>query len=216
MDICFPWEEPGIFVDKPTGKPKSFKRKLWAGQIQWEKNHHEILAASACSSGRGIDSLRKTTGWPWAPDMRIFTEDVAPGRVTVYGGRPPPPNMKSLKWQREQASGQLLQQDPEGAGPSEFAMQEVSAKKNMTLGTVVFLCRSLLGRAGGFTIRESCEGEREGQRGQQDGHTPWWVRISPWGKSWWIDRTTIWDYGGFFIRMNRFRSLRTHIVLTAI
>lgn len=157
MDIYFSGKELGIFVGKPTAKPTSFRRKVWAGQIQWEKDHHETLAALTCSSGRGVVSLRKTTGWPWAPDVRTFTEDVAPGCVADQGGDPPPPNMKSLKWQTEQAPKRLLQQDLEGANPSGFARQKVSARKDLILGTAGFFGQVFFW-AGGFKIREWYKG----------------------------------------------------------
>lgn len=166
-DILFSWKRARCFCGQTHRKAWEFKRKLWAGPIQWEKNHHQ----TACSSWHGTDLLRKTAGWPWAPDMRIFTEVVAPGSVTVWGGRPssfyeiPEVTSSAGLWQ-------VLQQNPEGAAPSGFAMQEVSARKDVALGTAVLLCRSLLGRAGGFAVRERCKGGQEGWRGQQDGDTP--------------------------------------------
>lgn len=48
------------------------------------------------------------------------------------------------------------------ADPSGFAMQ-VTAGKDAAIETALLLCRSLLGSAGEFAVRERCNGKREDQ-----------------------------------------------------
>lgn len=65
--------------------------------------------------------------------MKIFTENIAPGCVTVQGRSPPPPSpplkVKPLKHQPA-APWAVVAAGPEGADPPGFALQEVSARKD--------------------------------------------------------------------------------------